>query len=476
MKIACVLPYSSSRYRSHHLRDVLHNSYLIQISSYFSSLGFQTSIFDYLGTEQSSVKKMVSDLDEYRPDIIVVQPLHRIEDLGDIKSNFLSIPCIAVGPVCNDVVRCSKYVDFVFPINPEVGITDVINRILNEKFTNISAGSVSDKVIDWPISSSIDMDTILSSISPSSLISSNPHLAYVTTSRGCWYGKCTFCIVGAACKSNKSGWNNASPETVCNILFELQNMGVKQVAFLDAIFIGPNPIKTLEKYKELFNKFGITMKFHAYARVDTLKDPMVTKLLKELGFLSIFVGIDGINDKMLNRLNKGITYKDIFIAIDNLKATNIDFKFGWIIADRITTCSDLIDACKIILNSKLYEYFSPANLDNETGVGTFFHEMHINAGTCEYLKDGCGADTLSEYNVTYSLEVENMYNSYWPVRKALANTYRLYYDSAKTISEKRLLSNKYNKLSVECFLYHLEGNKSKMNSILSAEGVYVDVL
>ncbi len=428
MKIVLLIPYSDSICRIKSLKDVIHNSMILELETFLRMNDVETITIDCLGNEDCDRMRVCNEIWQYNPDYIVIQPLHTIEDLTGYQSLRSICPVVAMGPVCCCLSLVEPMVDYVFPTNPEKGLADLIGLDIDEE---------------------VILDDVMGSMDVNKLISSqDSRIAYITTSRGCSYGGCSFCIIGAAYSSSSSRYVAVNPLIICRLLKELQEKGVKTVQIMDADFPGSNISRLLE-YRDAIRDMNISLKLHCDVRVQSLRNEQIVLLLKEIGIKSVFFGIDGSSDGMLARVNKGISLNSVSKGINNLIANSVAFRFGWILADSSSTLKELEVACDFICSSGLYRMFDPGKLDDPTGLGTFFHEMHVNAGTNEFCKP-----TLNDRNETsplYSEEVNEAFKRMWPIRLKLSSEYREKISTVEDKTEKRNIRHDYNLKSIMHF-------------------------
>jgi radical SAM superfamily enzyme YgiQ (UPF0313 family) len=152
----------------------------------------------------------------------------------------------------------------------------------------------------------------------------NNGVVYAEFSRGCSWGKCTFCSMWGC---QKREWRHKPVELLLKELDALQEMGAKRFEFTDSDFMGPNPEKVsdLDVYRTFAEKKierKNELKFFAYLRVHSVycKDDTeelrqakidTLKLLKKAGLQVVNIGGDYGSDKQRKRFNKGTTKEEI---------------------------------------------------------------------------------------------------------------------------------------------------------------------
>lgn len=146
----------------------------------------------------------------------------------------------------------------------------------------------------------------------------------MTTSRGCYWGRCTFCTQPNIDKY----YRRQNPErAIQEIDFAIKKHKIKEIRFWDDSFIHD---------KEWILDFCKRMKhldviWSCHARPDSV-DEQIIKAMAEAGCWQIFYGIEAANPKILKRINKGITLEQARKAVMMTKKAGIEtrvaFMFG----------------------------------------------------------------------------------------------------------------------------------------------------
>jgi len=141
---------------------------------------------------------------------------------------------------------------------------------------------------------------------PSAMRSHRFPTASIITSRGCPYGKCTFC--DTACFGRKYRYH--SPEYVITIIKDLINRyGVKDVSFYEDNF-NASPKRAAKICEMIINeKFDLTWSFDS--RIDNIKSLEQLKTYKEAGCWQICYGIESGNQKILDGVKKNVSIEKI---------------------------------------------------------------------------------------------------------------------------------------------------------------------
>lgn len=132
-------------------------------------------------------------------------------------------------------------------------------------------------------------------------------------SRGCYYGKCTFCAIPYA-YGNNGFLGNDKPS---NVFTDIQNgiitTGIRNFKFVDEAL---HPA-ILRKLSEDIIKQEVKCKFEGYARLDNFwMDSNFLKLVSNAGLKKVYIGLELINSNKRDLLNKSDSDK----AIELLKA------------------------------------------------------------------------------------------------------------------------------------------------------------
>ncbi len=195
-------------------------------------------------------------------------------------------------------------------------------------------------------------------------------VVYAEFSRGCSWGKCTFCSMWTC---QKREWRHKSLDDLLVELDALQEMGATHFEFTDSDFMGPNAKKAsdLDIYKE-FARRKIEAKnnltFFAYLRVHSVYRQGDTeevrqakietlKLLKEAGLKVVNIGGDFGSDKQSARFRKGTTKEEVKGAIRVLEEVGIEnIKLGMVLFDPFMSFDELEEGIKFIETARLSEY------------------------------------------------------------------------------------------------------------------------
>jgi radical SAM superfamily enzyme YgiQ (UPF0313 family) len=160
--------------------------------------------------------------------------------------------------------------------------------------------------------------------------------ASVYTTLGCPY-HCTFCCIQAPFKSGEkaigmketvNSYRFWSPKRMVDD-FEMlaTKYGVRNIKFADEMFV-LNPQHVGGICDEIIRR-KLDFNIWAYARVDTVRDNMLEKLLKA-GIRWLAFGVEAASERVRGDVQKGFDQEDIAITLGKVRATGI-----WVIANYI---------------------------------------------------------------------------------------------------------------------------------------------
>ncbi|WP_031480736.1 B12-binding domain-containing radical SAM protein [Maridesulfovibrio frigidus] len=178
-------------------------------------------------------------------------------------------------------------------------------------------------------------------------------IARIEGSRGCPWGKCSFCCVEA--KYGSSTWRPFPIDHILIELIKLNDLGITSPYFTDEDFFGedyPRSIKLAQLIVEQ-KKAGIIaneMNFFASIRVkDVNKEGIVAlKEWKKAGLREVFIGVESCSEEQLKRYKKGVLPNENLKAIETLQNLGFTVDTGFILFDPQMNYEELKASVKLI--------------------------------------------------------------------------------------------------------------------------------
>lgn len=152
----------------------------------------------------------------------------------------------------------------------------------------------------------------------------------ISSSRGCCYGICSFCIFPTF--YGDKNWRCRQPESVIKeIEFLKRKFNFRWLTFSDENFLGwsSKGKERAAKIAHLLIKKEIKINWMIDCRIDEV-DKETFKLLKSAGLKSVFIGIEFPCQKMLSGYKKGINKRKITKALKILNQLKIKINPGMI--------------------------------------------------------------------------------------------------------------------------------------------------
>lgn len=312
--------------------------------------GYQVKIIDSspLNYENEDIKQ---EIDKFKPNLIGISAVTAAAEeayslINFLKKYFVDLPIVLGGPHVN----C--FPDLVFQEAPQLDmivcgegerifeqIVDYYND--HKKLPIETAGTwlrLKDGIIkkNPPAEAVMNLDEILPPshqlydyhlYRPLPLQYKKLPVANLLTSRGCPWGRCTFCFEAGRASQK---YRRHSPERVVDeIKFLIKTQKIKEVAFWDDNFLVNE--NWINEFCDLLDRENIKIPWSAYARVNTISEAMLEKAVQS-GLWNIFYGIESGNQDLLDRIKKGITLEQIRRAIEWSNQLKIDSRGSFILA------------------------------------------------------------------------------------------------------------------------------------------------
>lgn len=165
--------------------------------------------------------------------------------------------------------------------------------------------------------------------------------ASMYTSLGCPF-KCSFCCINTPFVKPMIRYR--SPESVIQEIDELVTQyGVRNIKMADEMFI-LNERQVLGICDLIIDR-GYDLNIWAYARIDTVKDSMLTKL-KQAGVNWLGIGIESASKYVRDGVDKSFGKKDIKEIFDKIRAADINIGANFIFGlpdDTLATMQETLD-------------------------------------------------------------------------------------------------------------------------------------
>ena len=151
--------------------------------------------------------------------------------------------------------------------------------------------------------------------------------ASIYTSLGCPY-RCTFCCINAPFGVNR--YRMRSPEAVAREVFHLHDdYGIRTFKIIDEMFVLND--RHVHAICDRLIERGLDLNFWAYARVDTVKPEMLSKL-RRAGIRWLALGIESGSEHVRDGAQKSFDNSEIIAIVRQIQAAGIyvigNFIFG----------------------------------------------------------------------------------------------------------------------------------------------------
>lgn len=184
-------------------------------------------------------------------------------------------------------------------------------------------------------------------------------IIHAEASRGCPWGRCTFCYIEQKYHGLAQQWRPAAIEKVLADLEVLSTRGARTVFFTDEDFVGPDWNRIFALCDALIEakasgRIAEDMAFFISAGVRSLLNhdreraeeggvPKLMRHLKRAGVRELFLGIESGCNSQLKRYRKGANTEQNKKAIQWVRDAGIDLDLGFLPFDPWTTLDDLAD-------------------------------------------------------------------------------------------------------------------------------------
>lgn len=138
------------------------------------------------------------------------------------------------------------------------------------------------------------------------------------TSRGCWYGKCTFCGLN----EKKNFYREKSPARILDALKALNaRYDINAVMMTDNIM----PYRYFDTLLPRVSKEISSINIHYEIKANLTLEQVLT--LKKAGVTRIGPGIESLSPSLLKRMRKGVTARENIALLRYVRSVNIDISW-----------------------------------------------------------------------------------------------------------------------------------------------------
>ncbi len=164
-------------------------------------------------------------------------------------------------------------------------------------------------------------------------------------SRGCYWGKCTFCSIGW-----RENYRQSSSDKIRADVKDLAERYGARYIYMQDSSIPPNGAKNLAqivKDENLEVHWGGGMKFEK-----ALLNPEYCQLLGEGGCKSLLMGFESANQDVLNLMEKGYDLNDLPQMLKNLRKAGVSAELLWFIGFPTEDRQDVMNTAKFLFDHR----------------------------------------------------------------------------------------------------------------------------
>ena len=194
----------------------------------------------------------------------------------------------------------------------------------------------------------------------------------IIASRGCFHS-CSFCAISSytdSCIGKKMRFRSAA--NVMKEIEELSEKGYQTFQLIDDNFIFSS--KLFREFIDLLKNREERFCFYSSVSADqVIKYPDQVQKFMQYGLSSVFCGFESFLDKHLEFYNKKISAEQNIEAYYILGEMGIEYQFGHLIFNPITTINDIEQICDVLDSLKFYsncEFFRSPMFLNSSVIST----------------------------------------------------------------------------------------------------------
>jgi len=229
---------------------------------------------------------------------------------------------------------------------------------------------------------------------------------FVENSRGCSWGRCTFCsrkmYADHLCYLN---YRRFPLTRLREDLLLLSSKGVHSVTFADEDFCGSG-LNEMQEISDLLESLNLQISFDVSMNVNTIyceqwsktdKDRSCHLLqsLKRHGLRKVFLGVESGSVTQIKRYNKKHSPNEAIVAINILRSIGIEIEIGFIMFDPLCTRAEVIENIVYLRDNNL------ADITSSLGSGLGLR-LHMDAPYLKLLDKYEAKNGITLYDRVYS--------------------------------------------------------------------------
>lgn len=295
----------------------------------------------------------LSQVTAFQPDVVgfsilAEQNLLYSLALGQVIKKRFAIPIALGGAMMShldaaELLTAFPWLDFIFFGEAEGSIIDFVDAWPSGDFTGVGGlayrenGRVAQHQHALPLDLGQLPPSDFSDYPLDDYIAPEPALPIIT-SRGCYWGKCTFCShtrpYGPAVRVRQP------EQVIAEMEQQIARYGVRRFLFVDEA-ISPRMMRHLSQ--EILAR-GLDVQFGMEGvRVETAFDERLLRQAHQAGLRWVYVGIESANQRLLDLIEKGITIERVERFIETCREVGVTPQLSFIVGLPSTTPAELQD-------------------------------------------------------------------------------------------------------------------------------------
>ncbi len=307
--------------------------------------------------EALSIAETAEAVLAHQPDLVGITSLthHAIaayDVAASLKSRMPALPIVMGGPhvtaFWQDILKDCSAIDWLVPGEAERSFAGLVNALADGREYASLPGLVyrdaaGNAVATPPLPPLRILDQVLPparhiynqrSYRPLPNQGRRSPAAIVLSSRGCPYGKCTFCFQGGR---YASPYRRRTPENVIDEIRELvHGQGFREIMFWDENFCVDT--QWIVKFCDLLDREAPGIPWTVQGCVSTVTEPMLQRMAMS-GCYNIFFGFESGCQELLDLVHKGITLDMARAAMAHARAAGLEVRGSFILGFPTETLS-----------------------------------------------------------------------------------------------------------------------------------------